>query len=77
MPPNVAAHCTAPNTGPHATSVRGSNHVPGGDPISVSGGGYAYPRTVTKNLLRVGSSLPTTTALGDGSWVSLVTDSLH
>jgi hypothetical protein len=51
--------------------------VPGGDPISVSGGGYAYPRTVTKNLLRVGSSLPTTTALGDGSWVSLVTDSLH
>jgi phospholipid/cholesterol/gamma-HCH transport system substrate-binding protein len=76
-PPNVAAHCTAPNTGPNATSVRGSAHVPGGDPISVSGGGYVYPRAVTKNLLRVGDPLPTTETLGDGSWVTLVTASLH
>jgi hypothetical protein len=51
--------------------------VPGGDPISVSGGGYAYPRAVTKNLLRVGDPLPTTETLGDGSWVTLVTASLH
>jgi phospholipid/cholesterol/gamma-HCH transport system substrate-binding protein len=74
--PNVSVHCTAPNTGPDAKQVRGSAHVPGGDPISVSGGGFAYPRTVTKNLLRVGS-LPTTATLGDGSWVSLLTDALH
>jgi phospholipid/cholesterol/gamma-HCH transport system substrate-binding protein len=77
MPPNVAAHCTAPNTGPRATSVRGSAHVPGGDPISISGGGYAYPRTVTKNLLHVGSPLPTSDTLGDASWIPLVTASLH
>jgi phospholipid/cholesterol/gamma-HCH transport system substrate-binding protein len=73
--PNVSVRCTAPNTGPNAKSVRGSAHVPGGDPISLSGGGYAYPRTVTKNLLRVGK-LPTTETLGDGTWVALVTASL-
>ena len=75
--PNVSVRCTAPNFGPHAKSVRGSANVPGGDPISLSGGGYAYPRTVTKNMLRVGPALPTTETLGDGSWVPLVTDSLH
>jgi phospholipid/cholesterol/gamma-HCH transport system substrate-binding protein len=77
MAPNVAARCTAPNTGPNATNVRGSAHVPGGDPISLSGGGYAYPRVVTQNVLRVGSALPTSETLGDASWVGLVTDSLH
>jgi phospholipid/cholesterol/gamma-HCH transport system substrate-binding protein len=77
QPPNVAAHCTAPNTGPNATNVRGSANVPGGDPISVSGGGYAYPRTVSKNMLRVGGPLPSTETLGDGSWVPLVAASLH
>jgi phospholipid/cholesterol/gamma-HCH transport system substrate-binding protein len=74
--PNVSVHCTAPNTGKGAKSVRGSAHVPGGDPISLSGGGYVYPRTVTKNMLRVGS-VATTETLGDGSWVALVTASLH
>jgi phospholipid/cholesterol/gamma-HCH transport system substrate-binding protein len=75
--PNVSVHCTAPNTGKDGKQVRGSAHVPGGDPISLSGGGYAYPRTVTKNLLRVGSRLPTTDTLGDASWIGLVTASLH
>jgi phospholipid/cholesterol/gamma-HCH transport system substrate-binding protein len=74
--PNVTVRCTAPNTGKGAKEVRGSAHVPGGDPISLSGGGYVYPRTVTKNMLRVGS-VPTSETLGDGSWVALVTDSLH
>lgn len=77
MPPNVAARCTAPNTGPNATSVRGSAHVPGGDPVSLSGGGYAYPRTLSSNMLRVGTPLPTSETLGDASWVALVTASLH
>jgi phospholipid/cholesterol/gamma-HCH transport system substrate-binding protein len=77
MPPNVAAHCTAPNSGPGAKQVRGSAHVPGGDPISVSGGGVAYPRTVTNNTLRVGPALPTTATVGDASWVGLVTAALH
>jgi phospholipid/cholesterol/gamma-HCH transport system substrate-binding protein len=77
MAPNVTVRCTAPNTGPNGKSVRGAAHVPGGDPISLSGGGYVYPRTVTKNLLRVGTKLPTTDTLGDASWVALVTDALH
>ena len=57
--------------------MRGSAHVPGGDPISVSGGGIAYPRTVTNNMLRVGPALPTTATLGDASWVGLITAALH
>ncbi|HZC51647.1 MAG TPA: MlaD family protein [Mycobacterium sp.] len=75
--PNVTVHCTAPNTGKNAKSVRGSAHVPGGDPISLSGGGYAYPRSITANTLRVGDPLPTSDTLGDSSWVALVTASLH
>jgi phospholipid/cholesterol/gamma-HCH transport system substrate-binding protein len=75
--PNVGVRCTAPATGKDAKNVRGSAHVPGGDPISLSGGGYAYPRVVTNNTLNVGPSLPTTATLGDGSWVGLVTDALH
>jgi hypothetical protein len=77
MAPNVAAHCTASNTGAKGKQVRGSAHVPGGDPISVAGGGVAYPRAVTNNELRVGSALPTTQSLGDASWVGLLTAALH
>jgi phospholipid/cholesterol/gamma-HCH transport system substrate-binding protein len=77
MAPNVTVRCTAPNTGPKGKSVRGSAHVPGGDPISLSGGGYAYPRAVTDNTLRVGNPLPTSDTLGDASWVALVSASLH
>jgi phospholipid/cholesterol/gamma-HCH transport system substrate-binding protein len=75
--PNVAARCTAPSTGPDATNVRGSANVPGGDPISISGGGYAYPRVTTQNTLRVGNPLATTATLGDGSWLGMITDALH
>ncbi len=77
MAPNTSVRCTASATGPNGKSVRGSAHVPGGDPISLSGGGYVYPRTVTSNTLRVGTALPTSDTLGDASWVGLVTDSLH
>jgi hypothetical protein len=51
--------------------------VPGGDPISVTGGGYAYPRTVTDNLVRLGPPLPGSDTLGDAAWVGMVTASLH
>ena len=71
--PNVAARCTAPVSS--GTNVRGSAHVPGGDPISVSGGGYAYPRVLTKNT--VGNTLQKPSALGDASWLTLLTDGLH
>jgi phospholipid/cholesterol/gamma-HCH transport system substrate-binding protein len=77
MPPNTTVRCTAPNTGPNAKSVRGSAHVPGGDPISTSGGAVAYPRSVTANTLRVGPRLPTTETMGDASWIGLITDALH
>jgi phospholipid/cholesterol/gamma-HCH transport system substrate-binding protein len=73
--PNVAARCTAPASS--GTNIRGSAHVPGGDPISISGGGYAYPRVVTKNTLRVGPSLANPTVQSDGSWLSLMTAALH
>jgi phospholipid/cholesterol/gamma-HCH transport system substrate-binding protein len=71
--PNVAARCTAPVSS--GTNIRGSANIPGGDPISVSGGGVAYPRTVTKNV--IGTSLQTPSTLGDASWLTLLTDSLH
>jgi phospholipid/cholesterol/gamma-HCH transport system substrate-binding protein len=77
MPANVTVRCTAPNTGPDGKSVRGAAHVPGGDPISLAGGSYAYPRTVTSNTLRIGKPLPTSDTLGDASWIGLVTASLH
>jgi phospholipid/cholesterol/gamma-HCH transport system substrate-binding protein len=79
--PNVAARCTGPSTGKNATNIRGSAHVPGGDPISVSGGGVAYPRPVTSNVVgsteTVGPTLPTRATLGDGSWLGVLTAALH
>jgi phospholipid/cholesterol/gamma-HCH transport system substrate-binding protein len=80
--PNVAAQCTGPSSGTDYTNVRGSANVPGGDPVSISGGGVAYPRTVTGNTVAtapvpIGPSLPTSATLGDGSWLGLVTASLH
>ncbi len=77
LPPNTSARCTAPVTGPNAKNVRGASQVPGGDPISLSGGGVAYPRVVTDNTLATGPSLAKSGALGDGSWLALLTDALH
>ena len=75
--PNVAVRCTASASGANAKNVRGSANIPGGDPISNSGGGYSYPRVVTKNTVAVGPSLGKSTSLGDGSWLALLTDALH
>jgi phospholipid/cholesterol/gamma-HCH transport system substrate-binding protein len=75
--PNVSVRCTASASGANAKNVRGSANIPGGDPISNSGGGRAYPRVVTKNTVAVGPSLGKSTALGDGSWLALLTDALH
>jgi phospholipid/cholesterol/gamma-HCH transport system substrate-binding protein len=82
LAPNVAARCTGPASGPNYTNVRGSQNAPGGDPVSVSGAGVSYPRSVTSNTLdstpvAIGPSLPTSATLGDGSWLGLVTASLH
>lgn len=71
--PDVSAQCTAPLSS--GTDVRGSAHVPGGDPVSVSGGGYAYPRVSTKNTL--GTTLQKSSALGDASWLTLLTDGVQ
>jgi phospholipid/cholesterol/gamma-HCH transport system substrate-binding protein len=80
--PNVAARCTGPASGKNYTNVRGSQNVPGGDPVSVSGGGVSYPRSVTDNTVdatpvAIGPSIPTAATLGDGSWLGLLTASLH
>ena len=73
--PNVAAHCSAPVSS--GTNVRGSANVPGGDPISATGGGVAYPKATTDNTLNVGTSLNGAGVLADDSWVAVLTDSLH
>jgi phospholipid/cholesterol/gamma-HCH transport system substrate-binding protein len=77
--PNVAARCTAPLSS--GTNIRGSAHVPGGDPISLSGGGIAYPRVITDNLkakpMEIGTSLMQPSRLGDASWLSMLTDAVR
>jgi phospholipid/cholesterol/gamma-HCH transport system substrate-binding protein len=72
--PNVAARCTAPPSS--GTNVRGSANVPGGDPISVSGGGVAYPRATTQNTVRVGDLSGPAAILGDRSWITILTTAL-
>ena len=64
--PNISARCTGPNSGSGYTNVRGSANVPGGDPISLSGGGYAYPRTLTDNTLQSGPAIGSSGPLGNG-----------
>ncbi len=77
--PNVAARCTAPPSS--GTNVRGSANVPGGDPISTSGGGVAYPRGTTANTegntVSVDTGLNQAGLLGDKAWIALLTNSLH
>ncbi len=68
--PNTAAHCTAPASS--GVNVRGSAHVPGGDPISTSGGGVAYPRAVTGNTEQIDTSLQHL-KLGDAGWLAMLT----
>jgi phospholipid/cholesterol/gamma-HCH transport system substrate-binding protein len=73
--PNVAARCTAPASS--GVNIRGSAHVPGGDPISTEGGGVAYPRGTTANTVNVDTSLNRAGLLGDKAWIALLTASLH
>jgi phospholipid/cholesterol/gamma-HCH transport system substrate-binding protein len=73
--PNVAARCTAPASS--GTNIRGSAHVPGGDPISTSGGGVAYPRGTTANTVTVDTGLNQAGLLGDKAWLAMLTESLH
>jgi phospholipid/cholesterol/gamma-HCH transport system substrate-binding protein len=73
--PNVAAHCTASVSS--GTNVRGSANIPGGDPISASGGTVAYPRGTTSNTIHVGSQLNNAGILGDESWVAILGSALH
>ncbi|MCZ4500310.1 MAG: Phospholipid/cholesterol/gamma-HCH transport system substrate-binding protein [Marmoricola sp.] len=73
--PNVDAHCTASVAS--GTDVRGSQNVPGGDPISATGGGIAYPRGTTENTVSVGTSLDNAGVLADDSWVAILTAGLN
>lgn len=80
--PDVATRCTAPLSS--GTNVRGSAHVPGGDPISVSGGGFAYPRVATANLRReysdkahIGTPMAPRSNSAGQSWRDLLTDGVR
>jgi hypothetical protein len=58
-------------------NVRGAQNVPGGDPLSASGGGVAYPRGITHNTLNVSTHLDRAGILGDKAWVAYLTSGLH
>jgi phospholipid/cholesterol/gamma-HCH transport system substrate-binding protein len=73
--PNVGAHCSAPQSS--GVNVRGAQNVPGGDPLSASGGGVAYPRGITHNTLNVSTHLDRAGILGDKAWVAYLTSGLH
>jgi phospholipid/cholesterol/gamma-HCH transport system substrate-binding protein len=73
--PNVAAHCSAPESS--GVNVRGSQNVPGGDPLSASGGGVAYPRGITHNTVVLSTRLNGAGVLGDKAWVAYLTAALH
>jgi phospholipid/cholesterol/gamma-HCH transport system substrate-binding protein len=73
--PNTAAHCNVSSS--TGINVRGAQNVPGGDPISTSGGGVAYPRVATANTVRVGAADGTASILGDHSWIAMLTNGLH
>lgn len=75
MAPKVAAQCTAPVSS--GVNVRGSANVPGGDPISDSGGGVAYPRAQTSNTaVQFGNLDGRARLLGDRSWLAILTTAL-
>ena len=73
--PNVAAHCSAPESS--GVNVRGAQNVPGGDPLSASGGGVAYPRGITHNTVVLSTRLNQAGILGDKAWVAYLTSALH
>ena len=73
--PNVAAHCSAPESS--GVNVRGSQNVPGGDPLSASGGDVAYPRGITHNTEVLSTRLNGAGVLGDKAWMAYLTAALH
>ncbi len=70
--PNVAAHCAAPRGS--ATSVRGAQNAPGGDPVDTSAAGYvpasspSVAQSDTRDVSTEGK------VLGDAGWLALMTD---
>jgi phospholipid/cholesterol/gamma-HCH transport system substrate-binding protein len=74
--PNVNAQCTLPR-GDDST-VRGAQNAPGGDPVDTNAAGTVYPRAVTGNTVAIGTtSSASAAALGDKSWLTLLTGGLN
>lgn len=71
---NTSAQCTD-----SSNDVRGAANTPGGDPVSTAGGGTVYPRATTNNVLRVGytANPVAASALGDKSWLTILTTGLN
>lgn len=73
---NAGARCTLPRGNP--STVRGAQNAPGGDPVDTDSGGTVYPRAESGNTIAVGNpSTQSAAALGDKSWLTLLTGGLH
>jgi len=73
--PNVGAQCTAPASS--GIDVRGSQNVPGGDPVSTSGGGVTYSSATTTAPVNIGTTSSNALVLGDDSWAAMLTNGLN
>lgn len=67
--PNTGAHCDEPASS--GIGVRGSQNVPGGDPISTPNS------SVSDSAIEVGPSFDNASVLGDKSWEAILTASLN
>jgi phospholipid/cholesterol/gamma-HCH transport system substrate-binding protein len=73
---NTSAHCALPRGS--ATSVRGAQNAPGGDPVTAGSGGTVFPRAVTQPaVVQLGGSMAGAGLLADNSWLPLLTGGLR
>jgi phospholipid/cholesterol/gamma-HCH transport system substrate-binding protein len=73
---NTSARCTLPRGS--ASSVRGAQNAPGGDPVTSGGGGTVFPRAVAQQgVVQLGGSMAGAGLLADNSWLPLLTGGLR
>ncbi|MBV9821012.1 MAG: MCE family protein [Actinobacteria bacterium] len=73
---NTSARCAEPRGS--ATSVRGAQNAPGGDPVTTGGGSTVFPRAVPgPATVQLGGSMAGAGVLADNSWLPLLTGGLR
>jgi phospholipid/cholesterol/gamma-HCH transport system substrate-binding protein len=73
---NTAAHCALPRGS--ATSVRGAQNAPGGDPLTTGAGSTVFPRAAARPaMVQLGGSMAEAGLLADNSWLPLLTGGLR